>query len=76
MARYVTRDGLVLEGETAIEVIDSLRRDSFSPGRDRSEFLRSLAEGAEMQTGKRVRPTDCETALADLIAAGLVELMN
>jgi hypothetical protein len=57
-------------------LIDSLHRDSRSPGREHSVFERVVAEGAELHTGKRVRPTDCETALADLIAAGLIEQIN
>jgi hypothetical protein len=71
--RYVTRDGLPLEGEDATEIIDALRRDSFSPGRDRTEFLGILAKGARLQTGAKIRATDCEAALADLVEAGLIE---
>ena len=70
---YVTSDGLQLAGATAADIIDALRRDSKTPGRDRDQFLEILARGARLQTGACVRTTDCATALADLETAGLIE---
>ena len=74
--RYATRDGMRLEGDTAADIIDGLRADTHAPGRDRAHFLEILAEGARMQTGGGFRSTDCETLLADLVTAGLMERLD
>jgi hypothetical protein len=71
--RYITRDGLQLDGAGAAEIIDGLRQNSKAPGRDRTEFLEILARGARLQTGAFVRVTDCASTLADLETAGLIE---
>jgi hypothetical protein len=68
--RYTTREGLPLEGGTPVEIIESLRSYSRTPSRDRTEYLGQLASAATLQTGKRVRSTDCATTLADLSPRG------
>jgi hypothetical protein len=74
--RFITRDGLPLEGETASDIIDALRADSRHPGRDRTEFLGILTKGAKLQTGAKISARDCETVLAGLTDAGLLERIH
>jgi hypothetical protein len=74
--RYLTRDGIIVQGATSGAVIDDLRAHSRTPGRDRSEYVEILAQGARLQTGVHVRSTDCNVLLADLVTAGLIEKLD
>ncbi len=74
--RYLTRDGLQIEGETARDLIDQLRNASNTPGPDLDRFLGILARGARLQTGFFVRTDSFRNALADLVRAGLLESLQ
>ena len=73
---YQTLDGAVFEADSADELVDRLFADSRSPERDREEWMRATARRAEIQSGHRVRATDAETFVADLIAARLIERLD
>ena len=76
MVRYMTRDGMPLDGDAPLEVVRALRADSQEPGRNMVEFMAATAARAEMQTGFHVRSTNPESFLADLVVAGLIQPCN
>lgn len=76
MIRFLTRDGVTLEGITPRQVAEQLRASSHNPGHDLSNYMAVTAAAARLQTGSRIRHTTPEEFLTDLEAAGLIERMH
>jgi hypothetical protein len=71
--KYRTRDGIPLAGDTAYEVIESLRRTSRDGRPTLRGFMSITARAAEIQTGQPVSGDTADALLAGLIGCGLIE---
>lgn len=77
MADYVTRDGKILRGDTAREVLLSFWTIShMNPAKTIEQFMISLIHGVKLQTGHDVRVDSCEHCLEDLVTAKLIKRTN
>ena len=74
--RYLTRDGVTFEGESARQTVLALRATSRTPGRDLAHFMAAAATAARLQTGQHVRATTPGVFLADLEHVGLIERID
>ena len=74
--RYLTRDGLTFEGETARDAVAALRATSRTPGRDIAHFMAAAAAGTRVQTGRHIRTTTPDVFLADLERVGVIERID
>ena len=76
MALYFTNDGATFRAESAEELVDKLRADSFTPGASRADFMRESASRAGVLCGALVRDESPESFVSDLLAAGLLSIAN
>lgn len=63
---FQTNDGLSIMGNTALEIIEKLRADSFDPRASVEEFMEATAEAAHLQTGAVISTFDYESFVTDL----------
>jgi hypothetical protein len=67
-----TKDGDILLGATAEELITELRQTSYTPTTSNRQFMADLAHRTLLQNGRRIRTDNPDNFIADLIEAGLL----
>lgn len=63
---FQTNDGLTIMGNTALELIEKLRADSFDPRGSVEEFMEATADAAMLQTGAIISTYDYDSFVTDL----------
>lgn len=69
---FLTRDGSVVSGITAEDVVTVLRQQSRRGTEDNAEWMKGCAARVAMQSGEAVDGTDAEKFLSGLIDVGLL----
>jgi hypothetical protein len=69
---YSTNDGTALRSTEAADVVRELHEMSHSPTGSDSEFMRESADRIRAKLGRRVRYTNAQEFVADLLQTGLL----
>lgn len=69
---YHTKDGLMLDGDNARDVLLNMRANAWYGCKDLEAYMAKVAKFAGYLTGKNIRSTTAEVLLKDLIDAKLV----
>ncbi|QLH54002.1 MAG: hypothetical protein CH6_2541 [Candidatus Kapaibacterium sp.] len=72
MKKYQLLGGGIIEGETPEEIIETLRRMSFNPGRVRQEFMDETAKACYVYSGAIINTDHPKNFVEDLIKYGFL----
>jgi hypothetical protein len=67
-----TREGQELRGGSPEEIVADLHSKSFTPEANDKAFMREVGRRTILQTGHRIRTTNADVFIQDLLALGLL----
>lgn len=74
--RYRMLDGKIFEAAHPSALLDAMRRASFHPDESLADYIKRTARASHKWNGKSYRDDSAENLLEDLIAGGLITVLD
>ncbi len=71
--KYKAIDGKIFEAETPQQLIEAMRNDSFSPGKNTRDFMLNVSESSYHFDNSNIRINTPENFVQDLLKNGFLE---
>lgn len=73
MITYKLLGGGTITASSTEEIIDALRRSSFTPEKTREDFMEAMASACKLQTGAIISTYNEDEFVTDLLANGFLK---